>query len=95
MKKMIISFVAGAMFATAGTAAATSVIERVTASVRTDYSVELYGQKVTLINASLAYNGSSYFPVIEISELLGKKVGFDSGVIKIKLLEERVHQVHL
>lgn len=45
IKKMIITFVAGAMFATAGTAVATSVIERVTASVRTDYSVEFVWAK--------------------------------------------------
>lgn len=83
MKKIVIAFVAGVLFATAGTAAATSVIERVTASVRTDYSVEIDGQKVALKNAPLAYNGSSYLPVKEISELLGKEVGFDSGVIQI------------
>lgn len=83
MKKIVIAFVAGVLFATAGTAAATAVIERVTASVRTDYSVELDGQKVALKNAPLAYNGSSYLPVKEISELLGKEVGFDNGVIKI------------
>lgn len=87
MKKVIIAFVAGALFATAGTAAATTVIERVTASVRTDYSVEIDGKKADLKNSPLAYNGSSYLPVKEISELLGKEVGFDNGVIKIETPE--------
>ncbi|MHA7967686.1 stalk domain-containing protein [Paenibacillus sp. CAU 1782] len=95
MKKMIIAFAAGALFATAGTAAATTVIDRVTASVRTDYSVELDGQKVALKNAPLAYNGSSYLPVKEISELLGKEVSFDSGVIKIDSIVQDVEEIKI
>lgn len=90
MKKIVIAFVAGALFATAGTAVATSVIERVTASVRVDYSVELDGKKVELKNSPLAYNGSSYLPVKEISELLGKEVGFKNGVIKIDTPEAEI-----
>ncbi len=83
MKKVVIAFIAGVLFATAGTAAATSVIERVTASVRTDYSVKLDGQKVELQNAPLAYKGSAYIAIKEVGQLIGKEVGFDSGVINI------------
>lgn len=83
MKKVIIGFIAGVIFATAGTAVAQTVIEKVTATVRTDFTVELDGEKVELTNNPLAYNGSSYLPVKEISELMGKEVGFEDGVIKI------------
>lgn len=93
MKKIVIAFIAGVIFATAGTAAATTIIERVTASVRSDYSVELDGRITALKNPPLAYNGSSYLPVKEISELLGKEVGFDSGVIKINTPKQIVTEV--
>lgn len=83
MKKIIIGFIAGVIFATAGTAMAQTAIEKITAYVRTDFSVELDGQKVELKNAPLAYNGSSYLPVREVSEMLGKEVDFEDGVIKL------------
>lgn len=83
MKKVIAGFIAGMIFATAGTALAQTAIEKITASVRTDYSVEVDGKKVELTNAPLAYNGSSYLPVREVSEMLGKEVDFKDGVIKL------------
>ncbi|REK69348.1 stalk domain-containing protein [Paenibacillus paeoniae] len=83
MKKIIAGFIAGMIFATAGTALAQTAIEKITASVRTDYSVEVDGKKVTLTNSPLAYNGSSYLPVREVSEMLGKEVDFKDGVIKL------------
>lgn len=83
MKKVIIGFIAGVLFATAGTAMAKTAIEKITASVRTDYTLELDGKKVDLKNAPLAYDGASYLPVREVSEILGKDVDFKDGVIKL------------
>lgn len=83
MKKVIIGFIVGALFATAGTAMAQTAIEKITASVRTDYSVEVDGKKVELSNSPLVYNGSSYLPVREVSEMLGTEVDFKDGVIKL------------
>ncbi|RJE88632.1 hypothetical protein D3P07_11605 [Paenibacillus sp. 1011MAR3C5] len=83
MKKIIIGFIAGVIFATAGTVMAQTAIEKITATVRTDYSVEVDGKKVELNNAPLAYNGSSYLPVREVSEMLGKEVDFKDGVIML------------
>lgn len=83
MKKVIIGFIAGVLFATAGTAMAQTVIEKVTASIRTDYSVEVDGQKVVLSKAPLVYKGSSYLPIKEMSQIMGKDAEFDNGVIKI------------
>lgn len=81
MKRYVIGFLAGALFATVGTATASGVLERVTATVRTDYTVELDGKQVTLVNSPLAYNGASYLPVREVSEMLDKEVDFKDGVI--------------
>lgn len=84
MKKVIIGFIAGAVFATAGTAAANTIIEKVTASIRTDYSVELDGKKLDLEKSPIAYKGSSYLPLKELGEIFEKEVSFDDGVIKLK-----------
>lgn len=83
MKKFVIGVIVGAFLATAGTAAASTIIDKVTASVRTDYSVEVDGEKVKLENAPLAYKGSAYIAVREISNVIGKEVGFENGVIQI------------
>ncbi|GKU76840.1 stalk domain-containing protein [Paenibacillus sp. L3-i20] len=88
MKKVIIGFLAGVIFATAGTALAAPTISKITASLRTDYKVELDGSKVELKNSPLAYNGSSYLPVKEMAELIGKEVSFDKGTIKLTTKEE-------
>lgn len=83
MKKVAFGFIIGAIFATAGTTMAAPVIEKITASVRSDYSVQIDGKKAEMINAPLTYNGSSYLPVKEMAELLGKEVNFKDGVIKL------------
>lgn len=93
MKKVVIGFIAGAMFATVGTVSANTVIEKIKASVRSDYSVELDGEKVNLKNPPLAYNGSSYLPVKEITQLLGKEVDFKDGVIKINTPAKRIEDI--
>lgn len=84
IKYLLIGLISGVLIATAGTAAAQAVIEKITASVRTDYSVQLDGKKVELKNAPLAYNGASYLPVREVAELVGKEVDFDNGIIKLE-----------
>ncbi|MBH5316859.1 hypothetical protein I6N90_03415 [Paenibacillus sp. GSMTC-2017] len=88
MKKIIVAFIAGAIFATAGTAMANTIIEKVTASVRSDYKVELDGKSIELKNSPLAYNGSSYLPLKEFAQLLGKEVEFVEGTIMLKSIEE-------
>lgn len=93
MKKFVIGVVVGAFLATAGTAAASTIIEKVTASVRTDYSVEVDGNKIALENAPLAYKGSAYIAVREISNVIGKDVGFEDGVIKISTPVETLEDI--
>lgn len=84
IKYLLIGLISGVLLATAGTAAAQTIIEKVTASVRNDFTVELDGEKVQLKNAPLAYKGASYLPVRDVAELVGKDVDFDNGIIKIE-----------
>jgi len=83
MKKLFIGIILGALLATAVPAAAEEINKRITATVRADYTVELDGKKVELNNHPLAYDGSSYLPVREVANLLGKDVDFKDGVIKL------------
>lgn len=85
---LIIGLIAGALLATAGTALAESVFERVTAIARPDYKVKVDGKDVELQNAPLAYNGTTYVPLREAGEIFGYKVGFKSGTISLDQLEE-------
>lgn len=88
LKYLFVGLLAGILVATAGQSFAASVIEKVTATVRADYSVELDGKKAELKNAPLAYDGNSYLPVREIANLLGKDVDFEDGVIKLDTPKE-------
>lgn len=83
MKKFIFGVIIGVLLAISVPVAAEGVIKKVTATVRSDFSIELNGGTVSLQNPPLAYNGSSYLPVREIASLLGVNVDFKDGVIKL------------
>lgn len=77
MSLMLSSFGAGAL--------ATTGVEKVEAYLRHDYSVYLDGEKVSLKNPPLIYNGSSYLPVKNISELLDATVQWDNKTSSIHI----------
>jgi hypothetical protein len=81
IKYLLIGLVAGVLLATTGTSFAADAIKKVTASIRTDYIVELDGKTLPLLNDPLAYDGKSYLPVRELSEILGKNVDFNNNTI--------------
>ncbi|MCR2806849.1 ELKS/Rab6-interacting/CAST family protein [Paenibacillus soyae] len=84
MKKILIGFIAGALFATTGTVMADSeFFNKVTATVRSDYTFEVEGEKVSVGRAPLVYNGASYVPLRELARIMDKKVDFYDGVIRI------------
>ncbi|MGI2295120.1 stalk domain-containing protein [Paenibacillus sp. GXUN7292] len=83
MKKVALGIIIGIFLVTAIPAAAEEINKRVTATVRNDFTVEVDGKKAKLENAPLAYDGSSYLPVREVANLLGKEVDFKDGVIKL------------
>lgn len=88
VKYLTIGLAAGAVMATAGTSLADSVHEKVTATIRSDFGLEIDGQAIELENAPMAYNGASYLPVRELSELLGKDVDFKDGTITLSEKED-------
>lgn len=79
MKKVIAGFIAGMIFATAGSVMASSVIEKVTASIRSDYKLEVDGKMVDLKSPPLVYNGTAHLPLRAVGEVLGKEVDFVDG----------------
>lgn len=83
IKYLMIGLLAGMLLATAGTSLAAELIEKVTASVRTDFKLEMDGKHIELENAPLAYNGASYLPVRELADILGKDVDFKDNVITL------------
>ncbi|QNK57099.1 hypothetical protein [Paenibacillus sp. PAMC21692] len=84
LKYLILGLVSGALLATAGTSIAAPVIEKVTATIRPDFDLQIDGEIVQLENAPLNYNGASYLPVRELSTLLGKDVDFQDNTIILR-----------
>jgi hypothetical protein len=81
MKKFIMGLVVGGLLAVTVPVGATAIHEKLTATVRTDYTIELNGEKLNLSNHIVTINGSSYLPVREVSNALGANIEFNSGVI--------------
>lgn len=90
LRMLFIGLIAGVLLATAGTGYAKTIVDKVTATVRGDFNVYVDGKKAELKNAPLAVDGSSYLPVRELAELLGKDVDFKDGDIKIDTPKEIV-----
>jgi len=82
-RTLIIGMIAGAVLATAGSAYAASAIEKVTAMIRPDYKVVVDGKQVQLKNPPISYNSTTYIPLREAGEILGRTVGFQDGTITI------------
>ena len=83
IRTLVVGMVAGAILATAGSAYGATALEKVTALVRPDYSVKVDGEKVSMKNAPLTYNGTTYIPLREAGEILGYDVGFNAGTITL------------
>jgi hypothetical protein len=83
VKKMIVGIIIGAFLATAIPVAAEQVNKKVTATIRTDFTLQVDGVNVNLENSPLAFEGKSYLPVAEVARAVGKEVGFKDGVIKL------------
>jgi hypothetical protein len=80
---MIVGIIIGAFLATAIPVAAEQVNKKVTATIRTDFTLQVDGVNVNLENSPLAFEGKSYLPVAEVARAVGKEVGFKDGVIKL------------
>jgi len=83
IRMLAIGLVAGAALATSATAFAGPALEKITATLRPDYKVVVDGKQVELKNAPISYNGTTYIPLREAGEILGRTVGFQDGTITI------------
>jgi hypothetical protein len=80
---LAIGLVAGAALATSATAFAGPALEKITATLRPDYIVKVDGKQVQLKNPPISYNGTTYIPLREAGEILGRTVGFKDGTITL------------
>lgn len=83
MKKMIAGLVAGLFIGSAGMAAA-ATIPTVKAQL-VKFAIWVDGEKQVLKNQPLLYNGTTYLPVRDISEMLGLGLTFNNQVKSISL----------
>lgn len=85
LRLLIIGLIAGALLATAGTSLASDLYEKITATKRADYKVELDGKRVELKNAPIVYDGSTYIPLRELSNVIGVGVEWNGKTQTVKL----------
>ncbi|MGG1637235.1 hypothetical protein [Paenibacillus sp. NRS-1760] len=80
MKKVVISFVAGALLMASGQVLADS-ISKIGKKIEGEALVVVNGQK---LSSAVISEGKSYAPVRDISEALGAKATYKKGVINIE-----------
>lgn len=85
MKKVVVSFLAGAVFATSATVFADNVKSLVGRKVQAETDVMLNGQK---IDTAVAINGKSYAPVRSIAEAAGLDVNYRNGRIELDTVRD-------
>lgn len=83
LRTIIVSMLAGALLATAGTTFGAEAYKKISATLRPDLAVKVDGEKVKLQNAPLTYNGTTYVPLREAGQILGATVGYNAGTITI------------
>ncbi|MFK7692850.1 stalk domain-containing protein [Paenibacillus sp. HJGM_3] len=86
MKKMIVGLVAGLLIGTTGTAIAaqTETVQAVFAK----FNVKIDSKQPTEVEA-LVYDGTSYYPIRVIADILGHDVGYDDSSRTINLSAEK------
>jgi hypothetical protein len=87
VKKSVIilsSFLAGALFATAGSVFAANIAQ-IKASIRTDLSFLVNGKKAQLNNEVLSYNGKTYLYLRDLEDISGVKIGWNASTKEISI----------
>ncbi|KUP24928.1 stalk domain-containing protein [Paenibacillus sp. DMB5] len=83
MKKAIIGLAAGMLIGSAGMAAAATT--QTVQAAFAKFTISINGQKQSLKSDPLIYNGTTYLPVREVSNLLGYTLEFDNSSKSIDL----------
>jgi len=89
LRTIIVSMLAGALLATAGTTFGAEAYKKISATLRPDLAVKVDGEKVKLQNAPLTYNGTTYVPLREAGQILGATIGYNAGTITIDSKENQ------
>ncbi len=79
--KYAIVFLAGAIFATAGSAYGTEAIKTISAKLRPDIKVSVNGKQLDA--SAISYNNTTYLPLRKTAEAVGGKIELDGKNINI------------
>jgi hypothetical protein len=78
-------FIVGAVLSISSAAYGSGVLEKVDAYLRPDFKVSVDGAAASLEKAPLVYDGSTYLPVRELAELLGKDVKWEERTLTVQM----------
>jgi hypothetical protein len=84
-KGYMITFLAGALFATAGSAFAANGLQKVEAYLRPSLPVTLNGEKIQLEYPPVMYDGSTYLKLRDVSKLTGLIVNWNEKTETVEL----------
>lgn len=84
MKKYVVGFIAGLVFALSSSVFAEDIGGLIGKKIEGTANVNLDGK---VIGSAVIINGTSYAPVRVVSEAAGMDVGYEKGVVKLKLPE--------
>lgn len=85
MKKLIIGFIVGFIFATAGSVYADKGLQKVEAYLRPTLPITLDGNPVTLESSPIMYDGSTYLKLRDVAGLTGLQVNWNDAAQTVEL----------
>lgn len=85
MKKAIIGFVCGCLFATVSSAYADEGLQKIEAYLRPSLPVTLDGKSVNLESPPVVYDGSTYLKLRDVAKLTGVQVNWNDATQTVEL----------
>lgn len=85
VKKIIVSFLAGVVFATATAVYADEGLQKVEAYLRPTLPITLNGQAVTLESSPVMYDGSTYLKLRDVAALTNLRVNWNDATQTVEL----------
>jgi hypothetical protein len=85
MKKLVIGFIVGFIFATAGAVYADEGLQKVEAYLRPTLPITLDSKPVTLESSPIMYDGSTYLKLRDLSKLTGLQVNWNDATQTVEL----------
>lgn len=85
MKKLVIGFLVGFIFATAGAVYADEGLQKVEAYLRPTLPITLDSKPITLESSPIMYDGSTYLKLRDLSKLTGLQVNWNDATQTVEL----------